>query len=67
MTPATKHLMDMLEAAYDPDFIDTMDDMINADNVAQQILRTTYKNADYDFLRAYAKELMEYVYRLNFS
>jgi hypothetical protein len=54
MNNATKYLENMIDAAYAPDFITTMDDVINADNVVQQILKTDY-TADYAYLRAYAQ------------
>lgn len=57
MTYATKYLKGMLEAAYEPDFICDMDDLINADNMAEKILATTYKNADYRYLRIHASQL----------
>lgn len=57
MTLATKYLKGMLEAAYDVDFMCDMDDLINADNVAGQILATKYNNADYKYLTVYAHSL----------
>lgn len=54
---ATKYLMNMFEVAYDTDCIDSMDDVIDADNAVEKILATTYKNADYKFLAAYAEQL----------
>lgn len=55
MTTATAYLKNMIDEAYEPDFISDMSGMINADNTVEKILKTTYKNADYDFLRAYAQ------------
>ena len=55
MTNTTKYLENMIDAAYDPDFIDSLDDLINADNTVERILKTTYTNADYEYLRAYAQ------------
>lgn len=54
MNNATKYLENMIDAAYDADFISNMDDICNADNVVKQILKTDY-TADYAYLRAYAQ------------
>lgn len=51
----TNYLKNMIDAAYDADFIATMDDVIHADNTVSKILKTEYKNADYDYLKAYAQ------------
>ena len=67
MNDVTKWLAEQLEAVLDPDYNETMDDMINSERVANQILRTSYKNADYAFLREYAQTLLNETYRLNFS
>lgn len=55
MTTATAYLKNHIECAYDPEFISTMDDLINADRIVEKVLKTTYTNADYDFLKAYAQ------------
>lgn len=55
MTAATNYLKNMIDSAYDADFIDGMTDVINADNAVEKILKTTYNNADYSYLRAYAQ------------
>ena len=36
MTMATAYLRNMIESAYDPDFISDMDDMIDADNLVKK-------------------------------
>lgn len=63
MTQVTKYLKSQLEAAYDPDFMCEMDDLINADNMADQILATKYDNADYRYLRMHAQILRAEAYK----
>jgi hypothetical protein len=55
MKNVTIYLKNQIDSAYDPDFISTMDDIINAENIVDQILNSGYKNADYDYLSAYAQ------------
>lgn len=55
MTNVTEYLKNQIDAAYESDFISTMDDIINADNIVTQILNSNYKNADYNYLNAYAQ------------
>lgn len=62
MTNTTKYLENMIDAAYDPDFIDNLDDLINADNTVERILKTTYTNADYEYLKAYAQTARDRLY-----
>ena len=58
----TKWLAEQLKSAYDTDYIDSMDDLIYADDMAEKILGTTYNNADYEWLRGYAKMLQSKAY-----
>lgn len=55
MKNVTYYLKNQIDAAYDSDFIVTLDDVINAENMVDQILNSGYKNADYNFLNAYAQ------------
>lgn len=62
MTNATLYLKNMIDSAYDADFIDNMDDVINADNTVSKVLKTAYKNADYGYLKAYAQTARDRLY-----
>lgn len=62
MKNVTKYLKNQIDAAYDSDFISTIDDIINADNVVNQILNSGYKNADYNILSAYAQTARDRLY-----
>lgn len=55
MKNVTIYLKNQIDSAYDADFINTMDDIINAENIVNEILNSGYKNADYEYLTAYAQ------------
>ncbi len=59
MTYSTSYLRTMLEAAYDVEYIRTTADIWAADDAADEILATTYSNADYGYLTKCAKRLRE--------
>jgi hypothetical protein len=55
MKNVTIYLKNQIDSAYDADFISTMDDVINAENMVNEILNSGYKNADYEYLNSYAQ------------
>lgn len=55
MTTVTMYLKNQIDNAYDEAFISNRDDVINAEITVKRILGTTYTNADYNFLNAYAE------------
>lgn len=55
MTTATMYLKNQIDNAYDEAFVCNLDDAINAENTVKKILATTYSNADYKYLNAYAE------------
>ena len=55
MTTVTMYLKNQIDDVYDEAFISNLDDVINAENTVKRILATTYSNADYKYLNAYAE------------
>lgn len=62
MNNVTAYLENMIDSAYDPSFVQDRDDVINAENTVECILRTTYANADYGHLKAYAQTARDRLY-----
>lgn len=55
MKNVTIYLKNQIDSAYDADFISTVDDIINAENIVNEILNSGYKNANYKYLESYAQ------------
>jgi hypothetical protein len=64
LSDVTIYLRDKIDSIYDADFIDSMDDLIRADNAVNQILMQSGYNADYSYLSAYAKTKQAEAYEL---
>lgn len=64
LSDVTVYLRDNIDSIYDANFIDSMDDLISADNAVNRILMKSCYNADYPYLSAYANTKQAEAYEL---